>query len=154
MGSSAQTMEYAYDDFCGYQLAKMTGNKHYQEVFARQMYNYKNVFDPSIGFMRGKGVDGKWQEPFDPLEWGGPFCEGNAWHYTWSVFHDVEGLIDLFGSDQRFTTKMDSVFTLPCTIKPGTYGGVIHEMKEMELAGMGQYAHGNQPIQHLSLIHI
>ena len=96
MGSSAQTMEYAYDDFCGYQLAKMTGNKHYQEVFARQMYNYKNVFDPSIGFMRGKGVDGKWQEPFDPLEWGGPFCEGNAWHYTWSVFHDVEGLIDLY----------------------------------------------------------
>lgn len=71
MGSSAQTMEYAYDDFCGYQLAKMVGNKHYQEVFARQMYNYKNVFDKSIGFMRGKGVDGKWQEPFDPLEWGG-----------------------------------------------------------------------------------
>lgn len=70
----------------------MVGNKHYQEVFARQMYNYKNVFDPSIGFMRGKGVDGKWQEPFDPLEWGGPFCEGNAWHYTWSVFHDTEGL--------------------------------------------------------------
>ena len=153
MGSSAQTMEYAYDDFCGYQLAKMTGNKHYQEVFARQMYNYKNVFDPSIGFMRGKGVDGKWQEPFDPLEWGGPFCEGNAWHYTWSVFHDVEGLIDLFGSDQRFTTKMDSVFTLPCTIKPGTYGGVIHEMKEMELAGMGQYAHGNQPIQHMPYLY-
>ena len=153
MGSSAQTMEYAYDDFCGYQLAKMTGNKHYQEVFARQMYNYKNVFDPSIGFMRGKGVDGKWQEPFDPLEWGGPFCEGNAWHYTWSVFHDVEGLIDLFGSDQRFTTKMDSVFTLPSTIKPGTYGGVIHEMKEMELSGMGQYAHGNQPIQHMPYLY-
>lgn len=153
MGSSAQTMEYAYDDFCGYQLAKMTGNKHYQEVFARQMYNYKNVFDPSIGFMRGKGVDGKWQEPFDPLEWGGPFCEGNAWHYTWSVFHDVEGLIDLFGSDQRFTTKMDSVFALPSTIKPGTYGGVIHEMKEMELAGMGQYAHGNQPIQHMPYLY-
>ena len=141
------------DENTGYQLAKMTGNKHYQEVFARQMYNYKNVFDPSIGFMRGKGVDGKWQEPFDPLEWGGPFCEGNAWHYTWSVFHDVEGLIDLFGSDQRFTTKMDSVFTLPSTIKPGTYGGVIHEMKEMELSGMGQYAHGNQPIQHMPYLY-
>ena len=153
MGSSSQTMEYAYDDFCAYQLAKMIGNKHYQEVFARQMYNYKNVFDPSVGFMRGKGLDGKWQEPFDPLEWGGPFCEGNAWHYTWSVFHDVEGLIDLFGSDQKFTIKMDSVFTLPSTIKPGTYGGVIHEMKEMELAGMGQYAHGNQPIQHMPYLY-
>lgn len=153
MGSSAQTMEYAYDDFCGYQLAKMTGNRFYQEVFARQMYNYKNVFDSSIGFMRGKGSDGKWQEPFDPLEWGGPFCEGNAWHYTWSVFHDVQGLIDLFGSDARFTTKIDSVFTLPGIIKPGTYGGVIHEMKEMEIAGMGQYAHGNQPIQHMPYLY-
>ena len=146
-------MEYAYDDFCGYQLAKMVGNKHYQEVFARQMYNYKNVFDKSIGFMRGKGVDGKWQEPFDPLEWGGPFCEGNAWHYTWSVFHDVQGLIDLFGSDEKFTTKIDSVFTIPNIIKPGTYGGVIHEMKEMELANMGQYAHGNQPIQHMPYLY-
>ena len=74
-------------------------------------------------------------------EWGGPFCEGNAWHYTWSVFHDVQGLIDLFGSDEKFTTKIDSVFTIPNIIKPGTYGGVIHEMKEMELANMGQYAH-------------
>ena len=153
MGSSAQTMEYAYDDFCGYQLAKMVGNKHYQEVFARQMFNYKNVFDKSIGFMRGKGVDGKWQEPFDPLEWGGPFCEGNAWHYTWSVFHDVQGLIDLFGSDEKFTTKIDSVFTIPNVIKPGTYGGIIHEMKEMELANMGQYAHGNQPIQHMPYLY-
>ncbi len=153
MGSSSQTMEYAYDDFCGYQLARMVGNEHYQAVFARQMYNYKNVFDPSIGLMRGRGADGKWQEPFDPLEWGGPFCEGNAWHYTWSVFHDVQGLIDLYGSDERFTAKMDSVFLLPGVIKPGTYGGVIHEMKEMEVAGMGQYAHGNQPIQHMPYLY-
>lgn len=153
MGSSAQTMEYAYDDFCGYELARMTGNEIYQDVFARQMYNYKNVFDPSIGLMRGKGTDGKWQEPFDPLEWGGPFCEGNAWHYTWSVFHDVQGLIDLYGSDERFTMKMDSVFSLPNIIKPGTYGNVIHEMKEMEIAGMGQYAHGNQPIQHMPYLY-
>ena len=149
LGSTAQTLEYAYDDFCGYQLAKMTGNKFYEEVFAKQMYNYRNVFDASTGFMRGKGIDGKWQEPFDPYEWGGPYCEGNAWHYTWSVFHDVQGLIDLYGSDEKFTTKIDSVFAISNIIKPGTYGGVIHEMKEMELAGMGQYAHGNQPIQHM-----
>ncbi|WP_106829619.1 GH92 family glycosyl hydrolase [Parabacteroides pacaensis] len=149
LGSTAQTLEYAYDDFCGYQLAKMTGNKFYEEVFAKQMYNYRNVFDASTGFMRGKGMDGKWQEPFDPYEWGGPYCEGNAWHYTWSVFHDVQGLINLYGSDEKFTTKMDSVFAISNIIKPGTYGGVIHEMKEMELAGMGQYAHGNQPIQHM-----
>lgn len=149
MGSTAQTLEYAYDDFCGYQLAKMTGNKFYEGVFAKQMYNYRNVFDASTGFMRGKGIDGKWQTPFDPYEWGGPFCEGNAWHYTWSVFHDVQGLINLYGSNKSFVTKIDSVFTVSNIVKPGTYGGIIHEMKEMQLADMGQYAHGNQPIQHL-----
>jgi len=148
-GSTAQTLEYAYDDWCGYELARMTGNKFYMNVFERQMYNYRNVFDPTVGFMRGKDKDGKWQEPFDPFVWGGPYCEGNAWHYTWSVFHDVQGLIDLFGGAENMVSKMDSVFTVPNIIKPGTYGGIIHEMKEMELAGMGQYAQGNQPIQHM-----
>jgi predicted alpha-1,2-mannosidase len=148
-GSTAQTLEYAYDDWCGYELARMTGKQFYMDVFERQMYNYRNVFDSSTGFMRGKGNDGKWQEPFDPFVWGGPYCEGNAWHYTWSVFHDVQGLIDLFGGPDKMTVKMDSVFTVPGIIKPGTYGGVIHEMKEMERAGMGQYAQGNQPIQHM-----
>lgn len=149
MGSVSQTLEYAYDDFCGYQLAGMSGNRFYQDVFARQMYNYRNVFDPSTGFMRGRLNDGRWVEPFDPYVWGGPYCESNAWHYTWSVFHDIQGLINLYGGDQAFTAKMDSVFTVSNRIEPGTYGDVIHEMKEMELAGMGQYAHGNQPIQHL-----
>ncbi|MDR0824008.1 MAG: GH92 family glycosyl hydrolase [Prevotella sp.] len=149
LGSTAQTLEYAYDDFCGYILAKSVGNKFYEGVFAKQMYNYKNVFDTSTGFMRGKDKDGNWQEPFDPFVWGGSYCEGNAWHYTWSVFHDVQGLIDLYGSDEKFVTKMDSVFTVPNVIKPGTYGSVIHEMREMELADMGQYAQGNQPIQHM-----
>ena len=149
LGSTAQTLEYAYDDFCGYQLAKMVGNEYYQDVFERQMYNYKYVFDSETGFMRGRGKDGKWLEPFDPYEWGGPYCEGNAWHYTWSVFHDVQGLINLFGSDKAFTQKIDSVFTVPNIVNPGSYGGIIHEMKEMQLAEMGQYAHGNQPIQHM-----
>lgn len=153
LGSTSQTLEYAYDDFCGYQLAKMTGNKFYEQIFARQMYNYRTVFDSISGFMRGKGIDGKWTEPFDPYEWGGPYCEGNAWHYTWSVFHDVQGLINLYGSDEAFIRKMDSVFTISNIIKPGTYGRVIHEMKEMELAGMGQYAHGNQPIQHMPYLY-
>jgi predicted alpha-1,2-mannosidase len=147
-GSTAQTLESAYDDFCGYNLAQMTGNTFYLSVFDRQMYNYKNVYDASTGFMRGKEISGKWAE-LDPFAWGGAYCEGNAWHYTWSVFHDVQGLINLMGGDEKFTTKIDSVFSLPNTIKYGTYGQKIHEMLEMELAGMGQYAHGNQPIQHL-----
>lgn len=153
LGSTSQTLEYAYDDFCAYNLAKMTGNKFYEQVYAKQMYNYKNMFDPSTGFMRGRDADGNWIEPFDPYEWGGPYCEGNAWHYTWSVFHDVQGLINLYGSDEKFTTKMDSVFTIPNKIIPGSYGSVIHEMREMELANMGQYAHGNQPIQHMIFLY-
>lgn len=148
-GSTAQTLEYAYDDFCAWQLAHATGNTFYEQVFARQMYNYRNVYDSVTRFMRGRRNDGSWVPDFDPLAWGGPYTEGNAWHYTWSVFHDVQGLINLMGGEQLFTAKMDSVFTLPNTIHTGGYGQVIHEMTEMVQANMGQYAHGNQPIQHM-----
>ena len=147
--ATAKTLEYAYDDFCAYNLAKMTGNSFYENVFGRQMYNYKNVWDDSVGFMRGRKANGSWVEDFDAYEWGGPFTEGNAWHYVWSVFQDPKGLIDLMGGEQQFNTKMDSVFSVPNTVHVGTYGGKIHEMREMELADMGQYAHGNQPIQHM-----
>jgi predicted alpha-1,2-mannosidase len=147
--STAKTLEYAYDDFCGYQLAKMTGNQHYMDVFQKPMYNYRNVYDASTRFMRGRGLDGQWTANFDPIEWGGPFTEGNAWHYQWSVFQDTKGLIKLMGGDQNFTAKLDSVFSVPNKVKVGTYGGMIHEMTEMVMANMGQYAHGNQPIQHM-----
>ena len=151
--ATAKTLEYAYDDFCAYQLAKATGNTFYEQVFAKQMYNYKNVFDASTGFMRGRKINGEWVPGFDPVEWGGPFTEGNAWHYLWSVFHDVQGLIQLMQGDKNFTAKMDSVLSVPNTVKVGTYGGKIHEMTEMELANMGQYAHGNQPIQHMPYLY-
>lgn len=147
--STAKTLEYAYDDFCGYQLAKMTGNDFYMNVFGKQMYNYKNVYDAESGFMRGRQKDGKWVPNLDPYEWGGPFTEGCAWHYLWSVFHDPQGLINLMGGEKNFITKMDSVFTVSNKFKVGTYGRVIHEMAEMEMANLGQYAHGNQPIQHM-----
>lgn len=147
--ATAKTLEYAYDDFCGYNLAKMTNNDFYADVFSRQMYNYKNVYDPATRFMRGKQKDGKWVPNFDPIEWGGPFTEGNAWHYQWSVFQDVQGLINLMKGEKNFTSKLDSVFTEPNKVKVGTYGGLIHEMTEMVMANLGQYAHGNQPIQHM-----
>ncbi len=147
--ATAKTLEYAYDDFCGYQLAKMTGNDFYTDVFSRQMYNYRNVFDAKVGFMRGRDEKGIWKQDFNAFEWGGPYTEGNAWHYLWSVFHDPQGLIDLLGGNQNFITKMDSVFSVPNTVLVGTYGRKIHEMTEMEMAEMGQYAHGNQPIQHM-----
>ncbi|PST82354.1 alpha-mannosidase [Pedobacter yulinensis] len=147
--ATAKTLEYAYDDFCGYQLARMTGNKHYEDLFGRRMFRYKNVYDPATRFMRGRDKDGKWTSNFDPAEWGGPYTEGNAWHWQWSVFHDVSGLIDLMGGEKNFTAKLDSVFTEPNRVNVGTYGGMIHEMTEMVMANMGQYAHGNQPIQHM-----
>lgn len=147
--ATAKTLEYAYDDFCGYQLAKQTGQPFYEQIFSRQMFNYKNVFDPGTRFMRGKQKNGNWTPDFDPVTWGGPFTEGNAWHYSWSVFQDTQGLINLMGGDKNFTAKLDSVFSVPNTVKVGTYGGLIHEMTEMVMANMGQYAHGNQPIQHM-----
>ncbi|QCR21164.1 GH92 family glycosyl hydrolase [Pontibacter sp. SGAir0037] len=147
--ATAKTLEYAYDDFCGYQLAKVTDNAFYENVFGKQMYNYRNLYDPATRFMRGKKADGAWVENFDPVEWGGPYTEGNAWHYHWSVFQDVQGLINLMEGEKNFTAKLDSVFTVPNTVKVGTYGRMIHEMTEMVMADMGQYAHGNQPIQHM-----
>ncbi|OYX86418.1 MAG: alpha-mannosidase [Flavobacteriales bacterium 32-34-25] len=147
--ATAKTLEYAYDDFCGYQLAKMTDNNFYQGVFSRQMYNYKNVYNAKDGFMEGRNVNGDWKTNFDPYEWGGPFTEGNAWHYLWSVFQDPQGLINLIGGEDKFVQKLDAVFSSPNTVNVGTYGGKIHEMTEMEVGNMGQYAHGNQPIQHM-----
>lgn len=148
-GSTSQTLEYAYDDFCGYQLAKLTGNHFYQYVFGRTMYNYKNLYDSATGFMRGRKLDGAWVEDFDPYEWGGPYTEGNAWHWQWSVFHDIQGLIGLMGGNARFIEKLDSVFSAPNKVNTGYYKQMIHEMTEMVNANMGQYAHGNQPVQHM-----
>lgn len=148
-GSTSQTLEYAYDDFCGYQLAKMTGHTFYENLFSRTMFNYKNQYDSVTGFMRGRKISGEWLENFDPYEWGGPYTEGNAWHWQWSVFHDIQGLIDIMGGDARFIKKLDSVFTAPNKVNVGSYKSMIHEMTEMVKADMGQYAHGNQPIQHM-----
>ncbi|WP_134089936.1 GH92 family glycosyl hydrolase [Olivibacter sp. XZL3] len=147
--ATAKTLEYAYDDFCAYQLAKMTNQPFYADIFKRQLFNYKNVYDPQTRFMRGRDKNGNWNANFDPAEWGGPFTEGNAWHWVWSVFHDTKGLIDLMGGENNFVSKLDSVFTEPNRVNVGTYGGMIHEMTEMVMADMGQYAHGNQPIQHM-----
>lgn len=151
--STAKTLEYAYNDFCGYQLAKVTGNAFYEGIFAKQMYNYENVFDKSVGFVRGRKSNGEWLPDFDPIEWGGPFTEANAWQYNWSVFHNIAGLVDLMGGRKRFIDKLDQFFTMHSDFKVGTYGQTIHEMREMVSAGMGQYAHGNQPVQHAAYLY-
>jgi len=147
--SVARTLEYAYDDWCIYQLGKKLG-KSAKELapFKQRALNYRNVFDSESKLMRGKLANGKFQTPFNPLKWGDAFTEGNAWHYTWSVFHDVKGLIQLMGGKQHFNAMLDSVFNLPPIFDDSYYGGVIHEIREMQIMNMGNYAHGNQPIQH------
>ncbi|MBX3252786.1 MAG: GH92 family glycosyl hydrolase [Chitinophagaceae bacterium] len=152
--SGAKTLEYAYDDWCAYQLATLTGNAFYQNIFERQMFNYKNIFDTTVGFVRGRTKTGEWvPEDFDPVEWGDPFTEGNPWQWSWSVFHDINGLMQLMGGEQKFNAKLDSLFTAPNTVKYGSYGQEIHEMKEMVLQDIGQYAHGNEPVQHAAYLY-
>lgn len=153
VGSTAKTLEYCYDDFCAYQLAKATHNKFYEDIFARQLYNYQNVFNPASNFMQGRDSLGNWSPDFNPYEWGGPFVEGNAWHYTWSVFHDIQGLIDLMGGKKQFVAKIDSLFQTSDSVAVGSYGTTIHEMREMVTAKMGQYAQGNEPIEHLPYLY-
>lgn len=148
--SAARTLEYAYDDFAIWQLGKALGKpKAETDVFAKRALNYRTLFDPESGLMRGKNKDGSFQSPFNPFKWGDAFTEGNSWHYTWSVFHDVEGLIRLMGGRDKFVAKLDSVFTMPPIFDESYYKEVIHEIREMQIAGMGQYAHGNQPVQHM-----
>nr|MBD3621082.1 glycoside hydrolase family 92 protein [Sunxiuqinia sp.] len=146
----ARTLEYAFADYCVYQLGKALGKPESElEIFARRAMNYKNVFDKESGLMRGRNEDGSFQSPFSPFKWGDAFTEGNSWHYTWSVFHDMQGLIDLMGGKQEFVTMLDSVFTVPPIFDESYYGQVIHEIREMQIMNMGNYAHGNQPIQHM-----
>ncbi|MGG9961245.1 GH92 family glycosyl hydrolase [Ferruginibacter sp. SUN106] len=148
--NTARTLEYAYDDFTIFQLAKKL-NRPEEEIrlYAKRSQNYKNVFDPQTKLMRGKNADGNFQTPFNPFKWGDAFTEGNSWHYSWSVFHDVNGLINLMGGKKMFVQMLDSVFSLPPIFDDTYYGDVIHEIREMQIANMGQYAHGNQPIQHM-----
>ena len=146
----ARTLEYAYDDWCIYKFGKALGKSEKElKPFLARAYNYKNVFDPETKLMRGRNKDGKFQTPFSPLKWGDAFTEGNSWHYTWSVFHDPQGLINLMGGKQNFNQMLDSVFNVPPLFDDSYYGGVIHEIREMQIMNMGNYAHGNQPVQHM-----
>ena len=147
--SVARTLEYAYDDWCIYQLGRALGKSAKElKPFAKRAMNYQKVFDKETKLMRGRLKDGKFMSPFNPLKWGDAFTEGNAWHYTWSVFHDPQGLIQLMGGKEAFNQMLDSVFILPPVFDNSYYGYTIHEIREMQVMDMGNYAHGNQPIQH------
>lgn len=148
--SAARTLEYAYNDWCILRLGRTLGwNRAALDTLAHRSMNYRHLFDPETKLMRGRNQDGSFRTPFSPFKWGDVFTEGNAWHYTWSVFHDVQGLIDLMGGDRPFVSMLDSVFNTPPMFDESYYGFVIHEIREMQIADMGNYAHGNQPIQHM-----
>ncbi len=152
--NAARTLEYAYDDFTIYQLGKALGKPQSEiAIYAERSMNYKKLFDRETGLMRGKNRDGSFQTPFNPFKWGDAFTEGNSWHYSWSVFHDVAGLAELMGGREAFVKKLDTVFTLPPIYDESYYKSVIHEIREMQIANMGQYAHGNQPIQHMTYLY-
>ncbi len=147
--NTARTLEYAYADFTIAKMAEKMGKPEIAEKFYKQSLNYKNVFDPSTNLMRGKNKDGSFQVPFNPLKWGDAFTEGNSLHYTWSVFHDIQGLINLMGGKDKFIAQLDTVFEMPPVFDNSYYGFTIHEIREMQIVNMGNYAHGNQPIQHM-----
>ena len=147
--NAARTLEYAYADFTIAQMAKKMNKTELADEYFKKSLNYKNMFDPSTNLMRGKNNDGNFQSPFNPLKWGDAFTEGNSLHYTWSVFHDIQGLIDLMGGNDNFIGKLDEVFEMPPDFDASYYGFTIHEIREMQIVNMGNYAHGNQPIQHM-----
>ncbi|MFI3298199.1 MAG: GH92 family glycosyl hydrolase [Rikenellaceae bacterium] len=152
--NAARTLEYAYNDWCLYMLSKeLDRPKKEQKMLRERALNYKNLFDPETKLMRGRNEDGTFQTPFNPLKWGDAFTEGNSWHYTWSVFQDVEGLIELMGGKREFVAMMDSVFSVPPHFDNSYYGFTIHEIREMQIMNMGNYAHGNQPIQHFPYLY-
>ncbi|MBR2637954.1 MAG: GH92 family glycosyl hydrolase [Bacteroidaceae bacterium] len=148
--SAARTLEYAYNDWCILQVAKaLKRPKKEIRMLEKRALNYRNLFNKEYNLMCGRQKDGTFETDFSPLKWGGNFTEGNSWHYTWSVFHDVQGLIDLMGGKDTFVSMLDSVFAVPPHFDDSYYGFPIHEIREMTVMNMGNYAHGNQPIQHM-----
>ena len=147
--NAARTLEYATADFSLSRLAAALGKTEDAKKYAAQAQNYRKLFDQESGWMRGRNQNGSWSTPFNPYKWGDAFTEGNSLHYSWSVMQDVQGLIDLMGGDKKFTDRLDSIFSTRPIFDDSYYGQVIHEIREMQIVNMGQYAHGNQPIQHM-----
>lgn len=150
----ARSLEYAYDDFAIYQLGKALGKpKKETQLYKKRALNYQKLFKAENKLMAPKNKNGKFSPNFNPFAWGGAFTEGNSWHYSWSVFQDIAGLKKLMGGDEPFIQMLDSVFAMPPKWEASYYGGIIHEIREMQVMDMGQYAHGNQPIQHMTYLY-
>lgn len=149
--SVTKTLEFAFDDWCIAQMAKAMGKGEEAATFERRAQFYRNLFDTSTGFMRAKLQNGTWKTPFDPKFSDHNFevaeyTEGNAWQHSWFVPHDIYGLIELHGGDQRFTAKLDQLFTESSEI--------LGENVSADISGLiGQYAHGNEPSHHIAYMY-
>ncbi|PZO77000.1 MAG: alpha-mannosidase [Sphingomonas taxi] len=151
--NAARSLEYATADFSISRLAAALGKTEDAKLYATRAQNYRKLYDAQSGWMRGRNKDGSWSTPFSPYKWGDAFTEGNALHYSWSVMQDVQGLADLMGGREAFVKRLDSIFTTPPIFDDSYYGQTIHEIREMQIVDMGQYAHGNQPIQHMTYLY-
>ncbi len=147
--SVSNTLDYVYGDFCVAQLAKGIGEQDDYLAFMERAGNYAHLLDAASGFMRGKKADGSWLEPFDPIEWGGAYCEGGAWQCSWAVQHDIVGLANLMGGKKALLNKLLELMAAAPRFKTGSYGYEIHEMSEMASIDFGQFALSNQPSFHI-----
>ncbi len=146
--ATVETLDCAYGDLCIAQVAKSLGKTKDAVFFLQRSANWRNVFDPTTKFMRGRNADGSWLRPFDPFTWGSPYVEGSAWQHRWAVPHDIDGLAAAMGGPQAFTNQLEAMLALQPIFRVGVYGEEIHEMSEMAAANFGQYAHSNQPVHH------
>lgn len=145
----AQTLDYAYGDFCVSQVARALGLRQDAAFFLKRSSSWKNIFDPKTKFFRGRSADGSWLEPFNALAWGGAYVEGGPWQYRFNVPHDPYGLFEVFGGEAKFVKQLEKMFVQPPRFDVGTYGGEIHEMAEMAAVDFGQYAQCNQPVHNV-----
>ncbi len=143
------TLDFAYGDWCIAQVARVLGYGELAEEYTRRAQNYRNLFDPQSGFMRGRDKEGRMASFFDPAAWGGEYTEGSAWQSSFAVPHDVDGLAALYGGREKLLEKLDALFAEPPRYRVFGYGGEIHEMTEMALIDFGQMAISNQPSFHL-----
>jgi predicted alpha-1,2-mannosidase len=142
-------LEYAFNDWSIYTLGKKLGKPESEiAVYKERAMNYRNIYNPERKLMVGKSDKGVFNPNFKGTDWSRDFCEGNSWHWSFCVFHDPQGLMNLMGGQDEFNVMMDSVFVIPSKMGMDSRG-MIHEMREMQVMNMGQYAHGNQPIQHM-----
>lgn len=147
--NAARTLEYAYNDWSIYTLGKKLGKPESEiDVYKQRALNYQNIYHSERKLMVGRSDKGTFNPNFKGTDWSRDFCEGNSWHWSFCVFHDPKGLMNLMGGQDEFNTMMDSVFVIPSKMGMDSRN-VIHEMREMQVMNMGQYAHGNQPIQHM-----